>query len=88
MQNCLRSTKEASPIPLTKQYRYTTRRVRYIPPRYIFATDMPNSLSLLIHSFNFSFNHTPQALSVIYAPNCVIAVFFPTCCEVAFYKLT
>ena len=54
----------------------------------MFATNMPNSLPLLIHSINFSFNHKPQALSVIYAPNCVIAVFFPTCCEVAFYKLT
>ena len=89
MQHCLRSTKEASSIPLTKQYRYgkqlhagfVTCRVRRM-----FASNMPNSLPLLIHSINFSFKHKPQTLSVIYAPNCVIADFSPTCCGVAFSR--
>ena len=48
---------------------FPTRRVCYM-----FASNMPNSLPLLIHSFNFSFNHKPQAISVIYTPNCVITV--------------
>ena len=35
----------------------------------MFATNMPNSLPLLIHSVHFSFNHKPQAISVTYTPN-------------------
>ena len=33
-----------------------------------FVTNMPNSLPLLIHCFDFSFYHKPQAISVIYTP--------------------
>ena len=33
-----------------------------------FATNMSNSLPLLIHCFDFSFYHKPQAISVIYTP--------------------
>ena len=36
--------------------------------RYMFATNMSNSLPLFIHCFNFSFNHIPEAISVIYTP--------------------
>ena len=57
-------------VLLTLRAGFATRRVRYM-----FATNMPNSLRLLILNFNFSFNHKPQAISVLYTPNCVAAVF-------------
>ena len=41
----------------------------------VFATNMPTSLPLLIHSFDSFTNHKLQAISVIYTPNCVINVF-------------
>ena len=34
---------------------FATCLVRYVRVRYMFATNMPNSLPLLIHCFNFSF---------------------------------
>ena len=62
MENCLRSTEEASPTSLTKQYRYgkqlhagfATRRVHYVSARYMFATDMPNSFTVLIYLLTIS----------------------------------
>ena len=52
----------------TTPFGFTTCQVRYVQVHYMFATNMPNSLPLFIHCFNFSFNHKPQAISLIYTP--------------------
>ena len=43
---------------------FATCLVRYVRVRYMFATNMPSSLPLLIHCFKFSCNHKPQAINI------------------------